>query len=129
MGAYILIGLGGMLGASARYVISVWAANHYGTSFPYGTFVINGSGSFLLGLFLTLISDHFGNGAEAQLFVATGFLGAYTTFSTFTYETMALLRQAELRRGLINVLGSTLVGVGGAAAGILVPAALGAQLG
>lgn len=123
LGPYILIGLGGLLGANARYVVSVWAANRYGTSFPYGTFVVNVTGSFLMAFFLTVAGDHLGSSPSAEFFVATGFLGAYTTFSTFTYETIALLRVAELRPGLTNALGSAVVGVAGAAAGLLLATA------
>ena len=117
MGAYLWVGLGGILGANARYAVSTLAAGRLGGAFPYGTFVVNATGSFLISLFLTAVADHVG--AEARLFVATGFLGAYTTFSTFAYETIDLARRAEVRAALSNALGSTAVGVAGAALGIL----------
>lgn len=115
---YLLIGLGGFLGANARYALSVWAADRFGTAFPYGTFIINISGSFLMGIVLTLIAGQFHNAANARLLMATGFLGAYTTFSTFAYETLALLRQRDWRGGLLNYLGSVVLGVAAAALGI-----------
>jgi CrcB protein len=119
LSALLLVGLGGVLGANARYLVSSWAAGRFGTAFPYGTFLINVSGSFLIGLILTLVVDRLSNSSTVRLLVATGFLGAYTTFSTFAYETVALLRQGDLRPALINALGSAALGVSGASAGIL----------
>ena len=124
MGEVVLIGLGGVLGANARYAVSVWAADRYGTGFPYGTFLINAMGSLAMGLVLTLLARPLAGSAQARLFLATGFLGAYTTFSTFTYETMALVRQGEVRLALVNVLGSTGIGIAGCALGV----ALGQQV-
>lgn len=85
---YLVISLGGILGANARYVLGTWIATRYGTSFPYGTLVINVSGSFVIGLFLTLIAERFVLHPNWRLFFAVGFLGAYTTFSTFSFESV-----------------------------------------
>lgn len=115
---YVLIGFGGFLGANARYALSVWAAGRFGTAFPYGTLIINISGSFLMGIVLTLIASRFPDAANARLLMATGFLGAYTTFSTFAYETLALLRQRDWRGGLLNYVGSVMLGAAAAALGI-----------
>jgi CrcB protein len=120
MGDVVLIGLGGVLGANARYVVAVWAADRYGTGFPYGTFLINATGSLVIGLLLTLLANSLAGSAPARLFLATGFLGAYTTFSTFTYETIALVRQGEVRLALVNVLGSAGVGIAGCALGVAI---------
>jgi len=76
---YLLIGFGGLLGANARYLVSLWAAGRFRTAFPIGTFLINATGSFLLGLVLTL-ATRFGDTLDLRLLIATGFLGAYTTF-------------------------------------------------
>src|SRR5438067_7305899 len=91
--AFVLIGLGGVLGANARYLVSVWAANRWGVAFPYGTLLVNATGSFLIGFVLALVAARFGDSAEGRLLVVAGFLGAYTTFSTFAFETVALSRQ------------------------------------
>jgi CrcB protein len=115
---YVLISLGGVLGANARYFVSVWAAGRIGVAFPYGTFLINSSGSFVIGLVLTLLADQFENNPEARFLIATGFLGAYTTFSTFGYETIALVRRGAYRPAFANALGSAVVGVAGAGLGI-----------
>src|SRR5262249_50937923 len=79
------VGLGGFLGANARYWLGGWVAERWGTDFPWATFVINISGSFILGLFMTLITERyaFPHAPTLRLVVAIGFVGAYTTFSTF----------------------------------------------
>jgi CrcB protein len=124
MSPSLLIGLGGALGAIARYLVSTWAAGRFGTGFPYGTFFINISGSFLIGFVLTVVVDQVSTSSAVRLLIATGFLGAYTTFSTFAFETVALFRQGDTRPALINALGSAALGVSGAMAGILLAALL-----
>ncbi len=118
MPAFVLIGLGGVLGANARYLISIWAVRRFGFSFPVGTFLINASGSLVIGLLATLIQISFGNSPEARLLLLTGFLGAYTTFSTFAYESVILMREGEIRAALFNSLGSAFVGITGCLIGI-----------
>lgn len=117
--AFLLIGLGGVLGANARYLVSVWAAGRWGVSFPYGTLVINVSGSFAMGFVLEFLSAYFSNNADVRLFLATGFLGAYTTFSTFAFETIALARERDHRPALVNAFGSAGLGIATATAGYL----------
>jgi len=85
MDKYLIIGLGGFLGANARYLLSGWAAQKWGASFPYGTLLINATGSFILGLFLAATTGRVLVDPRWRLFFAIGFLGAYTTFSTYTY--------------------------------------------
>jgi fluoride exporter len=118
MRAFLLIGLGGALGANARYLVSTWAANRWGTAFPYGTLIVNVTGSFLLGCVLTVVVVRFGDDLDTRLLIATGFFGAYTTFSTFAFETLALTRQGGYLAATVNVLGTTLLALAGAAAGI-----------
>ncbi len=81
---YLVIGLGGFVGANARYVVAQWAAQRWGTQFPYGTFIINITGSFILGFFQILVSN-FAWSDNWRLLIAIGFVGAYTTFSTFEW--------------------------------------------
>ena len=107
---YLVISLGGILGANARYLLGTWITERYGTSFPYGTLVINVSGSFVIGLFLTLIAERFVLHPNWRLFFAVGFLGAYTTFSTFSYESVVLLQNGGWRLGLGNLVGSVVLG-------------------
>jgi fluoride exporter len=122
---YLLIAIGAIFGANARFLVSTWAANRIGVDFPYGTLLVNASGSCLMGLLLTLLAGQFGIDADARALLATGFLGAYTTFSTFAYETAALIRQGSLRLACVNALGSIAVGIAGATVGIALAVWLG----
>jgi fluoride exporter len=118
MDKYLVIALGGGLGACARYGLSVWAAQRLGPAFPYGTLLINVSGSFLLGLFLTVSAHWAGFDPRWRLFVAVGFLGGYTTFSTFAFDSTELLLAGKWGAGLGNLLGNNVLGLAAAALGI-----------
>lgn len=107
---YLLIGIGGFLGANARYLVAGWIAERYGASFPYGTLVINVSGSFVLGLFIVLVTDRFMIHPYWRLFFAIGFLGGYTTFSTFSFESFELLLKGSFLPAAANMAGSVLLG-------------------
>ena len=104
------VGLGGFIGANARYLVGYWAAQRYGTAFPWGTFLINVSGSFILGLFTTLVTERFSAPPQLRLLIAIGFVGAYTTFSTFEYETLQLAGSGSLLRAFANAGGSLVAG-------------------
>jgi CrcB protein len=104
------VGLGGFLGANARYWLGGWVAERYGTQFPWGTFVINVSGAFILGLFATIVSEKIIAAPYWRLLVAIGFVGAYTTFSTFEYETWTLAENGAIWRALANVVCSVIAG-------------------
>jgi|SRR5271170_221675 len=105
------VGLGGFLGANARYFLSGYIAERWGMIFPYGTFVINVTGSFILGFFMAYTQERPWVAPAARLLFAVGFVGAYTTFSTFEYETMRLIQQRELLLAMWNMLGSLLTGI------------------
>ncbi len=124
MAKWLLISLGAILGANARYWLSGWIAERIGVSFPFGTLVVNLSGSFILGLFLTLTTERFLIAPEWRLLIAIGFLGSYTTFSTYTYESMTLILTGQVWQGIFNLLGSSLLGALAATAGILTGRAL-----
>ena len=110
---YVAISVGAILGANARYLVGGWVADRLGSAFPYGTLVINVSGSLLIGFVLTLATERL----MAPWFrpaLAIGFLGAYTTFSTFSYETLALIQDGALPSAAVNVaasVGAAIVGV------------------
>jgi fluoride exporter len=106
----IIIGIGGAVGAVTRYGIALWVGQRWGRSFPLGTFVINVSGSFLIGLLMTLLAERFTVNPQWRLLLVVGFLGAYTTFSTFEYETGALLKDGEWAFAMLNVILSVVVG-------------------
>jgi CrcB protein len=110
---WLIIGAGGFLGAVARYALGVWIGQKWGRLFPLGTLSINVSGSFLIGLLMSLFTERFLVNPQWRLFLVVGFLGAYTTFSTFEYETGGLLRDGEWNLAVMNVALS--VGAGFAA--------------
>ncbi len=120
----LFIGLGGFIGANARYLVSTWAAQRFGAAFPWGTLLINFSGSCLLAIFLTWAASRATLDPRVRLFVAVGFFGAYTTFSTFANESLALLQAGNWIAAVSNVLGTNLVCILGAMVGV----ALGARL-
>ncbi len=115
----LLVGAGGFVGANARFILSTWFVRRYGTAFPFGTFFINLTGSFILGLFLTLAARSVLADQAYRWLIAVGFCGGYTTFSTFSYETLTLLREAAFTRALLgNVFGSYLLGLLAALGGV-----------
>ena len=110
MAAVLWVGLGGFVGANARYLMSGWVASRFGAAFPYGTYVINLTGSFILGFFLAFAEDRAWIAPSLRLLFAVGFVGAYTTFSTFEYELIRLLQERELLLGGLYLIGSVLTG-------------------
>lgn len=117
---YLAISLGGILGANARYLMTGWAAEKFGTAFPHGTFIINISGALVLGFFMAFVQDRAFVHANYRLFFATGFCGAYTTFSTFTYETLRLFQDGSVLLGFTNILTSLLAGMLGVFLGFMI---------
>ena len=106
----ITISLGAIAGALSRYYLTLWFAQRFGTSFPYGTFFINLSGCFVMGLVATLVSQRVDIPPEVRLLVAVGFLGSYTTFSTYGLDTVVLLRHNFAAAGFYW-LGSAVLGI------------------
>jgi fluoride exporter len=108
---YASISVGAMLGANLRYVVANWAADRWGGDLPYGTFLINVTGAFVIGVFLALITDRLTVNPLWRLFFATGFLGGYTTFSSYTWEALILAQTGAWRRAGAYLLGSNAVGL------------------
>jgi CrcB protein len=104
MTRFLLICFGGALGTGARYLVAVWASQSFGSSLPIGTFLVNVTGSLLLGFLM-----HLGTATELlspdlRLALTTGFLGGFTTYSTFNYETTAYFRSGAWLYGSLNVI-------------------------
>jgi CrcB protein len=114
----LLIAVGGALGTLARYLISV-AAIPFSHTLPWGTILINVSGSFVIGFFgtLTLSQGRYPLPETARLFIMVGFCGGFTTFSSFSLQTLDLMRHGSLTRALINVAASVVLCVGAVAIG------------
>lgn len=110
MDKVLWISIGAVLGANLRYWVGDWAAQRFGSGFPYGTLLINLSGSFLLGLIISMSMENFIIDPRLRLLLTIGFLGSYTTFSTYAYESIALISQGQWGLGLFNLLGSSLLG-------------------
>ena len=104
----IWIVLGAIVGASARYFLSGYVAKSLASAFPYGTLLINISGSFLLGFFLVLTSERLLVDTRWRLLIAVGFCGSYTTFSSYAFETFALFEQGQWLLVAWNVVASNL---------------------
>jgi fluoride exporter len=107
---YLVVLAGAGFGGLARYVLSTWIMAKFGGRFPLGTFLINISGAFLIGLFMTLLTERLQPHPGWRLFLVVGILGGYTTFSSLEYETLQAVRDGERWMGLLYVLGSVLLG-------------------
>jgi len=116
--AVLLVALGGGIGSATRYLVGGWFASRFGPAFPYGTFVINVTGSFIIGFFLAFAQERVSLSPYWRLFFAVGVVGGYTTFSTFEYESIRLLQDGEMLLGAVYLLGSVLTGGLAAIAGI-----------
>ena len=113
------IGIGGFFGAVARYGINTWLTTRWGTAFPYGTLFVNVSGSFVLCLMIAMLTRGVDVTPALRLALTVGFLGSYTTFSTFSADTLLLLESGYTLRGLAYVVGSVVGGVLMGVAGML----------
>ncbi len=118
--AVLLVALGGALGSVTRYLVGGWIADRLGVSFPYGTLVINLTASFVIGFFLAFAQERAGLNPYWRLFVAVGFVGGYSTFSTYEYEAVRLLQDGEMLFAAIYLVGSMAGGAIAAITGIAV---------
>jgi CrcB protein len=121
---YILVLVGGGIGAMARYWASHVVYRWLPTDFPYGNLLVNISACFLIGFLMTGLNDRFLVNPALRVFLTIGLLGGYSTFSSFSHETISLLRDGELLRAVVNVSVSVGVGLlataGGTVAGKLI---------
>jgi CrcB protein len=107
---YLAVAAGSAVGGMLRYYLGSTLLSRTAVPFPTATFVINVTGSFIVGFFLTLATERFQMSAHLRLAVAVGFVGAYTTFSTFEYETLRLAEEHGFALALLNVILSVVVG-------------------
>jgi len=120
----IIIAAGGAIGAVFRFMVSNGVHNLMGRGFPYGTLTVNVIGSFVMGLSYVMLIERLNVSPEWRAFIVVGLLGAFTTFSTFSIETLVLIENSELSKAMLNVLLSVLLCVMGSWLGLI----LGRQL-
>lgn len=111
MEKFLYIGIGGFLGANARYLFSLLFLKLLGPSFPFGTLFVNVLGCFFIGFLMVYAYKHPDLSNYIKAFGITGFLGALTTFSTFGYETLACFESGNYFAGILNILLNMLVGL------------------
>jgi CrcB protein len=116
---FVYIGIGGAMGAIARYLVSGWVQAMSGPTFPWGTLVVNATGSFVLGL-LWGAFEEMNLSDSMRLFAFVGILGSFTTFSTFSFENFQLLRDSEYGFMALNIIASIIIGIGMVFAGVFV---------
>jgi CrcB protein len=120
---YFLIGLGGALGSVARYWVGSTISGRVGARFPYGTFTINMTACVIIGFALTVLGKRAGMNPAWRYLIPVGFVGAYSTFSTYEWETLSTLRSGAFAMAAVYALGSLVLGLaavwGGAALGEL----------
>jgi len=119
LGTVLGVVVGSALGAPARYLLDQLVSSRHERAFPWGTFVVNVSGSFLLGLLVSVAAS---GGVQPWLLAAvgTGFLGSYTTFSTYAWETLRLVEDGAVLVAFLNLGGSVVAGAAAAAVGLAV---------
>lgn len=115
----LMIALGAAVGANLRYALSLWATRQWGTAFPYGTLIINVSGSFVIGVVLLLLTTRISIGSNTwRPLLVTGLLGSFTTFSTFSYDSYVLLSGGNWLAAGLNMLISVGLGLVGVSLGV-----------
>jgi CrcB protein len=120
----IWISLGAIAGANARYFLSRWIARNYSTIFPFGTLLINVTGSLLLGFFMVWTSERVLADPRWRLLLAIGFCGSYTTFSSYAFESFALFEQGHWGLFTANVLANNILCLLGIVAGAMLARAM-----
>lgn len=117
---YVWIGLGAAFGANARYVIGQVLGRYVGTDFPNGTLLVNITGSVLIGALMTILADRLLTDSHWRLFLFVGVLGGYTTFSSFSFETIAMIEQGRWSSAIMYVITMLAIGLLGCYVGVVI---------
>ncbi|NVD41093.1 fluoride efflux transporter CrcB [Ensifer sp. HO-A22] len=118
MSNLLLVGAGGAIGSMARYLVGLWTLHRWGSGFPWGTLGVNITGSFLIGFLAELIMRKFGASAEMRLFLITGVLGGYTTFSAFSLDTITLFERGDAALAITYIAASVVLSIVAVFAGL-----------
>lgn len=121
----LLVLAGGALGSGARYLVALWTVERFGSSFPWGTLTVNVAGSFLIGLIATLADELGAIGPDTRVFLVIGVLGGFTTFSSFSLDTMRLAQQDDLVRAVWNIAVTLALGLTAVVLGVAAGRAMG----
>ena len=108
---YLMVATGGAVGSVLRFWVGGSVSDRLGTRFPYGTFAVNCTGSFLIGLVITLIAEHTNVNPNWKYLIGVGFIGGYTTFSAFEYETFQSMQDGKMLIASLNVILSIAIGL------------------
>ena len=119
-----IVALGGALGSALRFWTSQWAVDRFGADFPYGTLIVNVAGCFMIGCFMILSTERVLINPYWRLVFSVGFLGGLTTFSSFSYETLQVMRDGSLLQAAMNVALNLGVGFAAAWTGMMAARAL-----
>lgn len=113
------IAIGGCIGALLRYSVTVLFAKLFGTKFPYGTLFVNVTGSFILGFFIMYLTRFIQSTEVWRLFVGIGIMGAFTTYSTFSFDTVMFIREGKLLYAALNVLSNSILSISACYLGVV----------
>lgn len=118
MNQMFLVAIGGAIGSVCRYLVGVWTLRQFGPNFPWGTLAVNVVGSFAIGFLAELIVRRFGASPEMRLFLITGILGGFTTFSAFSLDLISLLERGSTAAGVTYLVASVAISLGAVLAGL-----------
>jgi CrcB protein len=124
MAEFLWVGLGGFLGANARYALGLWVVGRFGSGFPLHTLLINVTGSLAIGAVLVLLTERLVVDPAWRLLLVVGFLGGYTTFSSYTFEALVLAEEGRWLEAGWYVLGNNGLGLGAAYLGVVLARSL-----
>ncbi|KQO81007.1 fluoride efflux transporter CrcB [Rhizobium sp. Leaf262] len=119
-----LVAIGGAIGSVARYLVGLWGVRLAGPNFPWGTLTVNVVGAFLIGLMVEIIARRFDASSEVRVFIVTGILGGFTTWSSFTLDAVVLFERGDLGLAAVYLLASLVVSFAAIFAGLALGRAL-----
>jgi len=122
---YLMVGIGGFLGSVLRFWLGSFIGGRLGARFPYGTFVVNVTGSFLIGMVLAVLATKAHWSSNWRYLIPIGFIGGYTTFSAFEYETLQLFQDGQLLTAMLNITLSVVIGFVAVWVGVVAGRAIG----